>query len=125
VNGGASLAEFPLPTVPLGPLRFPVLAGAYLRLLPRWVSTRALDYHLARRIPLIVNVHPWEIDPDQPTVGPTRGPWTHYTGLDRMEGVLRAVLRRGVFRPAATRLRELGLIGSNGRVPGEPLMGRS
>ncbi len=125
VNGGAPLAEFPLPTVPLGPLRFPVLAGAYLRLLPRWVSTRALDYHLARRIPLIVNVHPWEIDPEQPTVGPTRGPWTHYTGLDRMEGVLRAVLRRGVFRPAATRLRELGLIGSNGRAPGEPLTGPS
>ncbi len=117
VNGGAALAEFPLPTVPIGPLRFPVLAGAYLRLLPRWVSARALDYHLARRIPLIVNIHPWEIDPGQPTVGPSRAPWTHYAGLDRMEDTLRAVLRRGVFRPAATRLRELGLIGSNGQRP--------
>jgi polysaccharide deacetylase family protein (PEP-CTERM system associated) len=126
VDGGAPLAEFPLPTVPLGPLRLPVLAGAYLRLWPRWVSARALDYHVARRIPLIVNVHPWEIDPGQPTVGPSRGPWTHYARLAGMEGALRSILRRGVFRPAAVRLRELGLIGTIGssgeRNPPEPVV---
>lgn len=109
-SGGASLVEFPLPTVPIGPLRLPVLAGAYLRLLPDWVSARALDYHLARGLPLILNVHPWEIDPEQPNVGPTRSPWTHYAGLRRTEGVLRAALGRARFRDAATRLRELGLL---------------
>lgn len=109
-SGTGSLVEFPLPTVPLGPIRLPVLAGAYLRLLPRWVSARALDYHLARRLPLILNVHPWEIDPDQPSVGPTRKPWTHYAGLRKTEGVLRDALGRGRFRDAATRLRELGLL---------------
>lgn len=109
-SGGASLVEFPLPTVPIGPVRLPVLAGAYLRLLPGWVSARALGYHLARGIPLIVNVHPWEIDPDQPNVGPERKPWTHYAGLRKTEGVLRATLRRARFRSAATRLRELGLL---------------
>jgi polysaccharide deacetylase family protein (PEP-CTERM system associated) len=115
VNGGQGLAEFPLTTVPLGPLRLPVLAGAYLRLLPRWLSARALDYHRKRRIPAIVNVHPWEIDPGQPTVGPSRGPWTHYAGLSKMEGVLRSLLRRGSFRGAGARLRELGLIGDPGQ----------
>src|SRR5437763_1211349 len=43
--GARDIAEFPLPTVPLGPLRFPVLAGAYLRLLPAWVSMAAAGYH--------------------------------------------------------------------------------
>ena len=107
---GATLVEFPLPTVPIGPLRVPVLAGAYLRLFPRWVSARALEYHRARREPLILNVHPWEIDPDQPTVGPARRPWTHYVGLGKTAGVLRAMLRRARFRTAAERLRELGLL---------------
>jgi polysaccharide deacetylase family protein (PEP-CTERM system associated) len=106
----ATLVEFPLPTLPIGPLRLPVLAGAYLRLLPRWLTVRAVDYHIARRIPVILNVHPWEIDPEQPNVGPARTPWTHYTGLAKTEGVLRAALRRGRFRDAATRLRELGLL---------------
>lgn len=108
--GGASLVEFPLPTVPIGPLRLPVLAGAYLRLLPRWLSARALDYHLARGVPLILNVHPWEIDPDQPSVRASRSPWTHYAGLAKTAGVLRAALARAPFRSAATRLRELGLL---------------
>jgi polysaccharide deacetylase family protein (PEP-CTERM system associated) len=111
-NGAATLTEFPLPTIPLGPIRFPVLAGAYLRLLPRWVSLMALEFHIARRLPIILNVHPWEIDPDQPRVSPTGGPWTHYVGLAKTEGILRAALRRGRFRDAATRLRELGLLGA-------------
>jgi polysaccharide deacetylase family protein (PEP-CTERM system associated) len=111
-NGHQTLAEFPLPTISLGPVRFPVLAGAYLRLLPRWVTMRALDLHIARRRPMILNVHPWEIDPDQPRVKPNGGPWTHYAGLAKTEGILRAALRRGRFRDAATRLRELGLLGA-------------
>jgi len=109
-TAGATLAEFPLSRLPLGPLRLPVLAGAYLRLLPRWLSLRALDHHVARGLPAMVNVHPWEIDADQPNVGPSRSPWTHYAGLRKTEGLLRAMLRRGRFRAAATRLRELGLI---------------
>jgi polysaccharide deacetylase family protein (PEP-CTERM system associated) len=110
-GNGATLVEFPLPTIPIGPIRVPVLAGAYLRLLPGWVSTRALDYHLDRRLPVIVNIHPWEIDPGQPTIGRSRArTWTHYMGLAKTEKVLRNVLRRGRFRSAATRLREMGLL---------------
>ena len=105
-----SLAEFPLPTVGLGPLRIPVLAGAYLRLLPSAISVQATRHHLERRLPLVVNVHPWEIDPGQPTVGPSRGPWTHYTRLDRTEEIVRRILACAPFRSVATRLRELGLL---------------
>ncbi len=110
-----SLAEFPLPTLPVGPFRLPVLAGAYIRLLPASLTLHALQYHLTRRKPLVVNVHPWELDPDQPTVGPSRfRTWTHYVGLGSAEQILRQVLARARFRDVATRLREIGLIGPTG-----------
>ena len=105
------LAEFPLPTVALGGMRLPVLAGAYLRLWPSWVTLSAERMHREGGLPLVVNVHPWEIDPDQPTVGPgRRRTWTHYARLGRTETILRRVLARARYRDLATRLRELGLI---------------
>ncbi len=116
--GKREIAEFPLPTLPVGPLRFPVLAGAYLRLLPAWLSLAATRYHGWRGVPLAVNVHPWEIDPGQPTVGFSRlTKWTHYARLGRTEDILRLLLRIGRFAPLKTRLSELGLLhgpGGNG-----------
>jgi polysaccharide deacetylase family protein (PEP-CTERM system associated) len=106
-----SLAEFPLPTLGLGSARFPVLAGAYLRLLPERVTLHALNSHRKRGEPLVVNIHPWEIDPEQPTVGPGRlQTWTHYARLNAMERIVRRVLSRARFRSVATRLREIGLL---------------
>jgi polysaccharide deacetylase family protein (PEP-CTERM system associated) len=112
INAGVGdIAEFPLPSVPLGPLRIPVLAGAYLRLLPLWASLAAIEYHRRRGIPLVINVHPWELDPDQPLVGYSRlSKWTHYARLDRVEGILRRVLHHGPYRTVAARLRGLGLL---------------
>ena len=108
---GATLAEFPMPTVSIGPMRIPVLAGAYLRLLPLPLSLLALEHHRSRARALIVNVHPWEVDPGQPTLGPSRiATWTHYARLDRVEGILRALLSRGAFRTVAARLGEMGLL---------------
>ncbi|HMI32352.1 MAG TPA: XrtA system polysaccharide deacetylase [Candidatus Limnocylindrales bacterium] len=109
--GSRDIAEFPLPTIPLGPLRIPVLAGAYLRLMPAWVSLAATMYHRHSNVPLVVNVHPWEIDPEQPSVGFSRlSKWTHYARLGRTEEILRRVLRRGRFAPIVVRLAELGIL---------------
>lgn len=109
--GGSTLPEYPLPTLAFGPVLMPVLAGAYLRLFPSWLSSHALRRHLASRRPLIVNVHPWEVDPQQPTIGPSRlATWTHYARLDRTEGILRGLLRQARFRTALARLREIGLL---------------
>lgn len=106
-----ALAEFPLPTIGLGPIRVPVLAGAYLRLAPSWLTVGAARAFAARGIPAVVNVHPWEIDPDQPTIGPGRSTtWTHYARLRRTEDILRRVLETGVFRTVARRLEELGIL---------------
>lgn len=110
-TGRAELAEFPLPTIGVGGVRVPVLAGAYLRLWPAWVTLFAERTHRERGNPLVVNVHPWEVDPAQPTVGPGRfQTWTHYARLSRTESILRRVLSRSRFRDVATRLRELGLL---------------
>jgi len=109
--GEGDIAEFPLPTVPLGPIRIPVLAGAYLRLLPTWASLAAARYHRKLDLPLALNVHPWEIDPDQPTVGYSRlAKWTHYMRLDRTESILRRILRGARFETLRDRLAELGIL---------------
>jgi polysaccharide deacetylase family protein (PEP-CTERM system associated) len=108
-----ALPEFPLPTMRLGPLLLPVLAGAYLRLAPSWLTVAAARRYAERGRPLVVNVHPWEIDPGQPTIGPGRArTWTHYARLGRTLHILRRVLRTGRYRSVARRLEELGLLPS-------------
>jgi len=98
--GARDIAEFPLATIPLGPLRIPVLAGAYLRLLPTWVSLAAAFYHRHSNVPLVVNVHPWEIDPEQPRLPEKlRSRLRHYTNLRKMVDRLRALLERHSFCP--------------------------
>jgi polysaccharide deacetylase family protein (PEP-CTERM system associated) len=111
--GSRTIAEFPMPSLAIGPARIPVLAGAYLRLFPTWLSLRALDIHAAAGTPLVVNVHPWELDPSQPTIGPSRRrTWTHYARLDATERILKRVVARARFRPVGERLFELGLLGN-------------
>jgi polysaccharide deacetylase family protein (PEP-CTERM system associated) len=106
-----ALPEFPLPTVRLGPILLPVLAGAYLRLAPSWLTVAAAKRYAVRGRPLVVNVHPWEVDPDQPTIGPGRAhTWTHYARLGRTHEILRRVLGTGRYRSVARRLTELGLL---------------
>jgi len=76
------LWEFPLPTLGILGWRIPALTGAYLRVLPFWLTRRALAQYAARGLLVVLNVHPWELDPDQPrwpTAWPARG-W-HYLNL--------------------------------------------
>jgi polysaccharide deacetylase family protein (PEP-CTERM system associated) len=114
--GTRDIAEFPLPTLAFGPLRMPVLAGAYLRLLPAWVSLAAVGLHRSRGMALALNIHPWEIDPDQPLVGFSRfSKWTHYARLGKTESILRRILRSGRFTTLETRLVELGILDSMSR----------
>jgi polysaccharide deacetylase family protein (PEP-CTERM system associated) len=109
---GGQIAEFPLTTVGAGPLRVPVLAGSYLRLLPTWMSIGVLGYLKLMRLPAVINVHTWEIDPGQPTVGASRRrAWTHYARIGATPGTLRRLLRSVRFDTLAERLRQLGLIG--------------
>lgn len=94
------LWEFPLPTLGLLGFRIPAGTGAYLRLLPLSVTLRALRQNLLRSVPVVVNVHPWELDPGQPRVRASR--WNrmlHYTNLSTTRRKLAGLLESFRFAP--------------------------
>jgi polysaccharide deacetylase family protein (PEP-CTERM system associated) len=109
--GGRTLVEFPLPTVRLLGVNVPATGGAYLRLLPFGFQRWAVGRMIRRNRPLVVNVHPWELDPGQPRlpVG-VRTRLTHYTNLERTEERLVILLSLGRFRPQVEVLRDLDLL---------------
>ena len=113
LEGGASIAEFPLPTVPLGPLRLPVTGGAYLRLLPfgfqRWAVRRILRQNRG----FVLTIHPWEMDPGQPRLPvEPRTRWTHYHNLEAAAWRLEQLLSLASYRPISDVLRTLNLLAS-------------
>ncbi len=77
----AGLMEFPLSTVRLGGVNWPIAGGFYVRLLPyrfiRWAIRR-----LNRQgQPAVLYMHPWELDLEQPLRANTpRERITHYGG---------------------------------------------
>ena len=86
-RGERRLAEFPISTVRLFGRNLPFIGGGYLRLLPmpyvRWGARRVTG---RERRPLMLYVHPWEIDPDQPVLDVGRVTrLRHYRGLGRVE----------------------------------------
>jgi polysaccharide deacetylase family protein (PEP-CTERM system associated) len=97
----AGIWEFPLTTVALLGLNFPIAGGAYLRFLPSslvrcglwWVNRREGK-------PAVIYFHPWEIDDGQPRQNvrlPIR--INHYYNLSRMLGKLQKIWRNGRFGP--------------------------
>ncbi len=109
--GGGHLVEFPLPTVRILGQNVPATGGAYLRLLPLGFQRRAVAGLLRAGRPLVVNVHPWELDPEQPRlpVG-ARTRWTHYHNLGRTRERLEELLALGRFGSQAEVLRCQGLL---------------
>jgi polysaccharide deacetylase family protein (PEP-CTERM system associated) len=97
--GGRSILEVPPSTVRLGRLVLPVGGGGYLRLYPgavtRWAVRRLNE---VERMPVVVYVHPWEIDPGQPRIrAGLVNRFRHYRGLATTAGKLRDLLRRFSF----------------------------
>lgn len=94
----SDLWEFPLPTLSLFGHRVPAATGAYLRIAPRTITTWAIDQNLKRGIPVVVNIHPWELDPDQPRARTSLGRrLLHYTNLRSTRSKLDHLLRRYNF----------------------------
>lgn len=68
-----------------------LLGGAYLRILPKWVTLKELskDKQISRNIYL----HPWELDPDHPKVKlPAKNFLTHYINLSSTESKVSSIL---------------------------------
>ncbi|BCA54143.1 putative Polysaccharide deacetylase [Nitrospira sp. KM1] len=92
--------EFPPSTMNLCGFQLPVAGGGYFRLLPYAASKVILKDLEKRGSQLVMYLHPWEIDPDQPRMN---GPWLsqirHYLNLKRTEDRLRQLLQDFKFAP--------------------------
>ena len=108
---GRSLIEFPITTLAIAGQRFPFSGGGYFRLLPYPVIRAALRrVNTQERMPGIVYLHPWELDPEQPRL-PIRGlsRVRHYANLERTAGKLDQLLSDFKFAPVAHLLEDTQL----------------
>ncbi|MBP7146653.1 MAG: DUF3473 domain-containing protein [Acidobacteria bacterium] len=89
--------------------RWPVAGGAYLRHLPLTAIGAGLDALTGReRLPAMLYLHPWEIDPGQPRLaGSALTRIRHYRGLASMEARLRWILGRYRVVPVGELLEQL------------------
>ncbi len=111
IDDNSSIAEFPLPTIRIGPVNIPATGGAYLRLLPYWLQARSLKRLATSCQPYVLTIHPWELDPGQPRfpVG-LRTRWTHYHNLDRAGERLAGLLSLATYHSLMQVLTALGLL---------------
>jgi len=93
------LVECPITTFRwLGKQNLPVGGGGYLRMLPFWYTRLGISRAQREGVPLIVYLHPWEIDPGQPHIqARLKSRVRHYTNLGKMAGRLRRLLRQMRF----------------------------
>jgi polysaccharide deacetylase family protein (PEP-CTERM system associated) len=98
-RNGLELIEFPPATLRLLGTNFPVAGGGYLRILPlRYTELAFRTYENIYRERLVVYLHPWEMDPEQPRIhGSLKSRLRHYTNLRRMQARVGAVLERHSF----------------------------
>ena len=65
-SNGKVLTEFPMSTVRIFGKNMPFGGGGYLRILPRWITKKAISTINSNEQPAIMYLHPWEFDPIQP-----------------------------------------------------------
>jgi len=104
-----AIVEFPVATLPFLGRNLPVGGGGYFRLLPGWVSERAIAALERRGRPAALYLHPWEFDPAQPrqqTSALKR--FRHYVNLARTLPRLERLVRRFSFTTLRAVLEEQG-----------------
>jgi polysaccharide deacetylase family protein (PEP-CTERM system associated) len=91
--------EYPMTTFRMGgQTNLPVAGGGYLRIFPFWYTRLGVRKAWREGLPVIVYLHPWEIDTAQPRLaGRFKSRLRHYTNLSMMEKKIRAVLQLGQF----------------------------
>ena len=106
--GGGEIVEFPVSTLRVAGQNLPFSGGGYFRLAPYPLIRAALRRTNGHdRMPAMVYLHPWEIDPDQPRFAVsalTR--FRHYVNLRGTAAKLDRLLGDFAFAPAARVLRE-------------------
>jgi len=89
-----SLWEFPMPVYRRLGHPWPIGGGGYLRLYPYALTRHGLRAINHQGRPFAVYLHPWELDPDQPSLapGPLRA-FRHYVNLGRTKSRLVNLLK--------------------------------
>lgn len=106
--GSSTIIELPPLTGSFGRWRFPVGFALGLRLLPARVVRRAIALENAAGRPAVVAFHPWELDPDPPSMrlSPALAV-AHGFGLERIQRKIEALLETCAFGPAREVLNEI------------------
>jgi polysaccharide deacetylase family protein (PEP-CTERM system associated) len=110
---GNSIIEVPPSTLRIGKMVLPVAGGGYLRLYPQWVTHFAFRrLNSSEKMPVVVYVHPWEVDPGQPRVRGLRvsSRLRHYVNLRSTEGKVRKLMRCYDFGPVREVICMLGAL---------------
>jgi polysaccharide deacetylase family protein (PEP-CTERM system associated) len=98
---GHTLIEFPPTTWRLAGQNLPIGGGGYLRLYPAALTHYAVRRLEKERMPVMVYVHPWEVDPEQPRVrAPLKSRFRHYVNLSTTANKLSMLMHQ--FRFAST-----------------------
>ncbi|MGC2697707.1 MAG: XrtA system polysaccharide deacetylase [Candidatus Angelobacter sp.] len=100
-GNGLKIMEFPPATLRLFGTNFPVAGGGYLRIFPSAYTELAFrKFERTYRERVVVYLHPWELDPEQPRLrGPLKSRLRHYTNLRGMHEHVSAILERHKFVP--------------------------
>ena len=86
--------EFPISTSMVFGKSIPFSGGGYFRLFPYWFVKKAICRINSEGKPVIVYVHPWEFDIEQPKIRSSRvNNFKHYVNISKTEGKLKQLLR--------------------------------
>lgn len=98
---GGSLHEFPPSTYRIFNQNVPISGGGYLRSFPLWLIRKAIrNINNKEGKPVVVYIHPWEIDTQQPRLDGSRlAKLRHYTNLKTTMPKLDSLLNEFKFRP--------------------------
>ena len=91
--------EVPLPSIRFLGINVPFAGGGYFRHFPLWFTDWGIRMLNGREgSSVVVYLHPWELDPDQPRLPCSRFTrFRHYRNQHKTEGRLRILLRRHRF----------------------------
>lgn len=101
------LVEVPPSTCHVAGFTLPIAGGGYFRLFPYPLLKKLLRRVEQQGQPLIMYLHPWELDPGQPRMrGSFLSQFRHYLNLDKVRGRLTRLLQDFSFGPIHSLLPE-------------------
>jgi polysaccharide deacetylase family protein (PEP-CTERM system associated) len=99
---GSTLIEFP-PSVWASPFGKIPIGGGYFRLVPYWVTAKAIQGVREAGRPAMFYIHPWEVDPQQPMIANIgmKSHFRHYVGQKTTLEKLSRLLDEHRFAPVS------------------------